>query len=277
MAIYPDLKELHYGNPVSVSYPPKVMVGIDKVFPLFQTFCRLPEDIKQNFAEIPSRYYGLLSYEVKRYQSGTAFLEILRLNVSNLDDLRSMAERLNISTSISFFRDCDILIKVITPFVEELAEKIETLFLLGNCQKNIMESRALWTVSFSRYFGKGPTNSQIGRDFTEIGGYALYLYESDFGLQYFDRKKEWREMPILHQGATVLPGLQTQFASKNGIQAISSRTIASRADVRSGRYSIVLSIPLANTKVFSKANRVDEIGAGRYYNQPFGQIENLFV
>jgi isopenicillin N synthase-like dioxygenase len=264
---------------VAVPYPAGLRSKVEEAVSAWERFCRLPESIKLNFPYGSDTGMGV-GYELKKTPGANLDVkEDFHFTTGARENLINIARSLKNTEAANFIKSADELVELMEPFVLDFAELLQKQFLIENLRSEVVESKPAWFVRFLHYFGGRRMDEEIATPHADKSGFTLHLYESDPGLEYLDRKKHWRPMPVSETETVIIPGMRMQYRSQNRLKATYHRVVATPKTAEDGRFSMVCFVHLTWTPEYNKkkSGRLQEFQPGFNYDMPFEEFSKLFI
>jgi isopenicillin N synthase-like dioxygenase len=274
-----SLTNLEQKGLVNISYPANLRMGVEKAVATWKAFCSLPEELKMKFPYGSDIGMGV-GYELKKTTGANLDVkEDFHFAAGFQDSIKNIARSLHNETIIDFVEASEALVGLMEPLIIEFAGELESSFGLKNLRDEVVESKGIWFVRFLHYFGGRQVGDEIATPHADKSGFTLHLYESDPGLEYLDRQKQWRKMPVSHDETAIIPGMRLQYRSRNQLKATYHRVVATAKTAAQGRFSVVCFIHLGRTPEYNKkkAGRLQEFQPGFNYEMPFEEFAKLFI
>jgi isopenicillin N synthase-like dioxygenase len=246
-----NMNQLEKKGFVGVAYPDALRKAVMEAMISWKGFCSLPEEVRSSF---PYSNEGAgVGYERKgkdtpspdpkeNFDSALGGKEWLdqvcrRIDNPKVDEFVSAALSLNAQ---------------LKPFITAFAGKLEEAFGVPGFAAEVEQSENAYFCRFIHYFGDRAPGEETAGAHPDQSGFTLHLFESDPGLQCFTFEGSWEDMPVSETETVIIPSMQLQLLSKGRLKALTHRVIATESTAKTGRYSAVCFVQLANTPKYDK-------------------------
>lgn len=260
---------------VSLKYPSDLRKMIDKAASHWQEFCGLPLSTKQ---KMPYSNDAVgVGYECK---DGSGYKgdrkENFDISLSGQEWLSDQVSALENPIAEEFVVAASDAISIIKPVIIDFAADIERTLGISGLIDEIDD--ASFFIRFIHYFGDRDFTEETATAHVDQCGFTLHLFESDPGLEFLSRNKQWEPMPVSSGETVIIPGLQMQLRSQNKIKALCHRVVANKKTAKQGRFSAVCFVMLNKTARYDKqrCGRLQERELGFNYEMALDGVKSLF-
>lgn len=268
------IRDLETTGLTLVSCPPEVSAGITRAFTWWEAFCALSRETRLKFP-----YKDGVGYELKETPGATRDLkEDFHFTQDGSNWLTETADKMGEVSAVKFVESTKSLVPMIRPMVMRFAEEVERAHKLPGFVDEVVESQGKWIVRFLHYFGGRMVGEETATAHADKSGFTL-SFPSVPGLERLDHGGAWHPM-LVPEGQTLIhPSMQLQYRSQGKLKALCHRVVATPETAITGRFSMVVFIPLVRTASYDKkgAGRLQEFAPGFNYSMPFAEFERLFV
>lgn len=260
-----------------VTYPPELKESVVQAARLWQEFCALPNDVKQQFSAGDQQWS--IGYESKDGSGPHGDKkENFDFSRQGIEALRQILDRVDNEIAWQFVASLESLGDHAMPMIEEFGHALEADYGVKGFGDKAKKSAGSAFFRFLHYPSGQKNGGIIAKPHVDHSGFTFHLYETTAGCERLTQDDRWKSLPVADGQAAAFASMQTQLVSRGEIKALPHRVLANAESSRLGRFAIVCFVALANTPSYDRAThgRLQEREPGFNYEMPMVEFEKLF-
>jgi isopenicillin N synthase-like dioxygenase len=274
-----QIRALQTQGRIDVPYSQILRKKAEEAAMVWRSFVALPDAEKNALGYTPGMHGGC-GYELKRGEGVSRDLkENINMTLESLPHFRNIAHERESLALVRLLQSTEALLLAVDPLIYSYAGRMQEVFHLPGFRDEVMKGKDKWFLRFLHYMSGADPGTQTAEAHADKSGFTLHLHESDKGLEFLDWRKNWQPMPVYPGKTVIIPGMQLQLRSNGSLKALWHRVVATETTAGTGRFSMVLFVPLVETPVFDKTRvgRMQDQVPGENYDIAPADFARLFA
>lgn len=263
-------KQLQQKGYSIVHYPKELRDAVETLFLKWKDFTSLDQDVKDLTSNNEDE-----GYEIQLKEGVTN--DIKEDFHATLNGIARLMSQDNLKPAVLDFLEANTkVLNLIERSILSFAQAIQNEGTCVDFFERVKKSKNRWIVRCIHYFPGRSVGSHLASSHPDKSGLTFHLFEDTPGFQYF-WEGEHEDVSFASGTTLVIAGMQTQLVT--GLNALSHRVVATPESSLSGRFSIVLFVPLADTPWWNKEEkgRLQDFSPGYFYNMPQEELSEYFL